>query len=150
MLKKVLTYTNLDGEQTTDTLYFNLTKRDFLKFVSKYTDFTGVNLNDDNAIADACRQYVDKIVQNKDLNKIIEFLEDLLLSSYGEKSEDGKRFEKTAKIREDFSNSVAYAEIFGDLVTDGDAMTKFLEKVIDVGKATPTMSAASKPTVIDN
>ena len=150
MLKKVLTYTNLDGEQTTDTLYFNLTKRDFLKFVSKYTDFTGVNLNDDNAIADACRQYVDKIVQNKDLNKIIEFLEDLLLSSYGEKSEDGKHFNKSAKVREDFSNSVAYAEIFGDLVTDGDAMTKFLEKVIDVSQATPAMSTAPKPTVIDN
>jgi hypothetical protein len=150
MLKKVLTYTNLDGEQTTDTLYFNLTKRDFLKFVSKYTDFTGVNLNDDNAIADACRQYVDKIVQNKDLNKIIEFLEDLLLSSYGEKSEDGKHFNKSAKVREDFSNSVAYAEIFGDLVTDGDALTKFLENVIDVSQATPAMSTASKPTVIDN
>jgi len=91
MYKKKITYTNLNDEEVTETLYFSLSRKEALKIMNKYigTDY------DKKAVTD----FISKVTKTKDVMTIISFIEDIILSAYGEKSEDGNRFkQKKLKI----------------------------------------------------
>lgn len=61
---------------------------------------------------------------------MLELIEDLMLCSYGEKSEDGEHFIKNDDIRKNFSESYTFAEFFEAIVMDNDELTKFIQHVI--------------------
>lgn len=133
MYKKTLTYTNLNGEQVTESLYFNLSKRDALKIFGKYSNGT--------LDGKALQLYLDKLKGSKDVAKMVSFIEDVILSAYGEKSEDGKYFMKDNVIRTRFENSVAYAEVFEELFTSPKELNEFIKGIF------PNFSnKASEPT----
>lgn len=121
MYKKTVAYTNLNGEQVTESLYFNLSKRDALKVFGKYTNGT----LDEKTL----QLYLDKLKDSKDVVKMISFIEDVILSAYGEKSEDGKYFMKDNVIRTRFENSVAYAEVFEELFTNPKELNEFIKGI---------------------
>lgn len=121
MYKKTLTYTNLNGEQATESLYFNLSKRDALKIFGKYSNGT----LDEKTL----QLYLDKLKDSKDVVKMVSFIEDVILSAYGEKSEDGKYFMKDNVIRTRFENSVAYAEVFEELFTNPKELNEFIKGI---------------------
>src|SRR5699024_3200727 len=54
----------------------------------------------------------------------------LILQSYGVKSADGKKFIKNAEIRSDFENSIAYAELFTELLLNPDQTKEFAEGLV--------------------
>jgi hypothetical protein len=101
------------------------------RFISKYSDYTNLDIHDQNSTAQALSQFINKTLKEGKADTIIEFLEDFILSAYGEKSADGKRFMKSAKIREDFSYSIAYATLFEELITDEKKLGQFMDGVID-------------------
>lgn len=139
MYKKTLTYTNLNGEQVTEKLYFNLSKRDALKIFGKYSNGT--------LDKDSLQVYLDKLKDSKDVVKMISFIEDVILSAYGEKSEDGKYFMKDNVIRTRFENSVAYAELFEELFTNPNELNEFVKGIFpsfsNEASATTTASVVS-------
>ena len=53
--------------------------------------------------------------------------------AYGVKSDDGKRFIKNERLREEFASSEAYSVLFMEIVTDADAAAKFINAVIPAG-----------------
>lgn len=111
MIKKTMTYVDFNGETVVEDLYFNLN-------ALEYTRLTARNGGDlDKRIAD--------LVEKDDTEGIIALMEDLLLSSYGVKSEDGRRFVKTKQIREEFEYSQAYADLFVLLLTNPEETKKF-------------------------
>lgn len=103
MLKRPITYTNFEGEEVTEEYYFNLTKAEILRLeVTTKGGFLSNlrrSLDDDNT------------------GRIFTLIETLILESYGEKSEDGKRFIKTEELKNDFSHSEAYSELLMELTT---------------------------------
>lgn len=116
MLKKDITYTDFDDNEVTETLYFNLTKAEL---VEKEVGETGGYAN-----------MLKRVVDSKDAATIMKVFKELILSSYGIKSEDGKSFKKSQEIRDDFENSAAYSEIFIDLCTNADAAIEFVTRVL--------------------
>lgn len=126
MLKKTVTYVNYDGEEVTETLYFNLNQLEVTKIQAKYAK-NGEDLE----------AYAERITEAKDLETMIEFVETLVLSSYGEKSEDGKRFVKTKEIRENFEYSLAYAELMAVLLTNPQEAKEFGGSLITVRNSKP-------------
>ena len=59
--------------------------------------------------------------------------------AYGEKSVDGRTFEKSEKIRNGFAPTEAYSKIFMELAQDADAAAKFVngimpKKIVDEAK----------------
>lgn len=101
MLKQVVKYEDFDGNQTEETLYFNLNRMELLEFQARYG-------KDDMA------KYIEKVVADEDYEKMYSLLKDVVMSSYGVRSEDGKRFIKNDQLREEFEQSLAYEALIED------------------------------------
>lgn len=116
MLKKTITYTDYNGSERTEDFYFNLTKAEIMEM--ELTTAGGLS------------EMIEKIVAAKDSPTIIKVFKDLVLKAYGEKSPDGRRFMKSPEIREAFSQTEAYSELFMELATDDEAAAKFVNGII--------------------
>lgn len=116
MLKREIRYEDFDGNMTSDIFYFNLSKPELIELEVEYKQGFGQMLQD--------------IVETKDNKQIIAHFKQLVLMAYGEKSEDGKRFIKSEKLREEFSQTAAYSELFMELATDDKAAVIFLNAVL--------------------
>lgn len=81
---------------------------------------------------------MDKFTENlagaSDVARMLDFMEKIILSSYGKKTSDGRSFHKSKELREEFEHSQAYAELFEMLLTDTSLSRKFGESVADNGK----------------
>lgn len=122
MYRKEFTYTNLNGEEKTVQLLFNLSLKEARSFIAKYTDGKIEEKEINKAFT--------KLIDSKDYEKMLELIEDLMLCSYGEKSEDGEHFIKNDDIRKNFSESYTFAEFFEALVMDNVELTNFIQHVI--------------------
>lgn len=114
----------------------------------KYVDFSGVERKEnfqfhlslpevtriEAKIGKPLAEHTKELVERRDLNALITFLEEIILTSYGRKSADGRFFQKNKELREEFEYSQAYAEFFEMLLTDATLAKEFGEKVADNGK----------------
>lgn len=116
MLKKTVTYTDYNGVERTEDFYFNLTKAEVAE----------MELSTDGGLEAMIR----RVVAEKNNKAIVKIFKELVLKSYGEKSPDGKRFVKNDAVREAFSQTEAYSDIFMELATDADAAAAFVNGII--------------------
>lgn len=116
MLKKTIKYTDYDGNEREEDFYFNLTQAECVK----------LQLGTDGGLEKALK----KIVAEQDVPKIIPIFEKIILSAYGEKSPDGKRFMKSKEISDAFSQTEAYSDLFMELLKDPDAAAAFINGII--------------------
>jgi hypothetical protein len=112
MLKESITYVDFNGLERTEEFRFNLTKTELTRMeTSKSGSLSGL---------------LTKIVNAKDMPDILEAIEMLILKSYGEVSPDGKRFDKSEKLSEDFSHTAAYDTLFEKLINDDKYAYNFI------------------------
>ena len=116
MLKKTITYTDSDGMERTEDFWFNLSK----------TELTKLDAELPGGVLGVLRKIIDK----KDRKALVDFIETLILRSYGEKTLDGKRFVKTPDMAEEFMQTPAYDELFMSILSDTDSQTSFINGVI--------------------
>ena len=116
MLKKTITYTDYDGMERTEDFWFNLSK----------TELTKLDAELPGGVLGVLRKIIDK----KDRKALVDFIETLILRSYGEKTLDGKRFVKTTEMAEEFMQTPAYDELFMSILSDTDSQTSFINGVI--------------------
>lgn len=128
MLKKEIKYKNYEGTEVIAPFYFNYNKMDLIRLKAR----TGRDIQDQAVF----------LAESGDEQATIEFLEDLILTSYGVKTPDGKSFLKTKEIRNAFEYSEAYAELFVELLTEPGAMAKFASGLIDDSNKAPNSDKA--------
>lgn len=116
MLCKTITYTDYNGVSRTENFYFNLSKAELLKME------LGVN--------GKMSSLLEQIVQEKDTAKITAHFESIIQKAYGQKSLDGKRFEKSPEILESFTQTEAYSNLFVELATNDEAAIEFINGLI--------------------
>ena len=116
MIKKTITYTDYDGMERTEDFWFNLSK----------TELTKLDAELPGGVLGVLRKIIDK----KDRKALVDFIETLILRSYGEKTLDGKRFVKTPEMAEEFMQTPAYDELFMSVLSDTDSQTSFINGVI--------------------
>lgn len=116
MLKKEIKYTNYNEVEVTETFYFNLTKAEVMEM--EMTTNGGFH------------DHLVKIIAANDAKEIVTQFKDLVLKAYGEKSADGKHFVKNDTVREAFSQTEAYSDIFMELATNADAAAAFVNGII--------------------
>ena len=120
MIKKTITYEDYNGVERTENFYFNLNKAEVLE----------MEMGTEGGMAET----IQKIVDAKDAPAIIRVFKDLVLTAYGVKSDDGRRFMKTkpdgTRYADDFKETEAYSQIFMELATDADAAAKFVNGII--------------------
>ena len=119
MLKKTIAYTDYNGTERNEDFYFNLTKAELME----------MEMSTNGGLA----EMINKIVASQDAPAIIKVFKELVLKAYGEKSLDGKRFIKNDDIREEFSQTEAYSQLFMELATDADAAAAFVNGIMPAG-----------------
>ena len=120
MFKHPITYTDFNGVERKEDFYFHLS----LPEVTRIEARVGKPLD----------QHAKELAEKQDPKELIEFLEEVVLTSYGRKSSDGRSFMKSKELRSEFEYSQAYAELFEQLLTNPDLARKFGEGIADNGK----------------
>ena len=116
MLAKTVTYMDYNGVERKETFYFNLTEAELTEMqMSEYGGLTNM---------------LQKIIDSQDSKAIMREFKKLILLAYGVKSDDGKRFIKNDQVREEFSQTEAFSEIYMELLTDSDAATAFVNGIV--------------------
>ena len=116
MLKKTITYTDYNGTERTEDFYFNLTKAEILE----------MELSTEGGL----QQKIEKIIAAQDMPALSKYFKQIILMSYGEKSPDGKRFIKNEQLREEFSQTEAFSQLYVDLATDDKIAAEFINGII--------------------
>jgi hypothetical protein len=116
MLKREIRYEDFDGNMTSGIFYFNLSKPEIIELEVGYAQGFGAMLQ--------------SIVESQDKKEIVAKFKEIVLMAYGIKSDDGKRFIKSEQLREEFSQTAAYAELFMELATDADKAVVFLNGIL--------------------
>lgn len=121
MIKQDITYTNFEGEQETETLYFHLNKVELME----------MQVSEKRGLA----QYITDIQKAENNKEIFRLFKEIVLRAYGERSEDGKKFIKNERLREEFEGSLSYEELMVKLVTEADFAVKFVNGIMPAGMA---------------
>lgn len=121
MIKQDITYTNFEGEQETETLYFHLNKVELME----------MQVSEKRGLA----QYITDIQKAENNKEIFRLFKEIVLRAYGERSEDGKKFIKNERLREEFEGCLAYEELMVKIVTETDFAVKFVNGIMPAGMA---------------
>lgn len=116
MIKKTINYVDFNGNNRTDEYYFHLSVPEATRIAARFGE-------------EGWEAGIKRVVDSGNFEEVLSIFEDVILTSYGEKSADGRAFNKNETIKTNFENSQAYAELFEELVNDPDAMTKFSEGI---------------------
>lgn len=116
MLKKTITYTDYNGVERTEDFYFNLSEAELMEM--------------EMSTEGGMEAYLNKIVSTQDKPSLIKLFKEIILKSYGEKSLDGKHFDKSEKLSNAFSHTEAYSILYMELATSDEAAALFINGVI--------------------
>lgn len=116
MLKKNIKYVDYDGNDRSEDFYFNLNKAEIVELELGTTG--------------GLTKTLEKIVQEKDNKRIVEYFKDIILKAYGEKSADGRRFIKSQELRDSFEQTEAYSELFMELSSNAKAAADFISGIV--------------------
>lgn len=123
MLKRDIKYEDFDGNEQTDTFFFHLSKAELIELEVEYQG--------------GLSAAIQKIVETEDNKALLNEFKRIVLLSYGQKSEDGKRFIKNDQLREEFQQMPAYSSLFTELAMDSTAAAEFISGIMprDIAEA---------------
>ena len=106
MFQTTVKYTDFDGHERSETLYFNITEQQMRDLYQDDPDFSEKALT--------------SIVEGSDTAEMLRIMKKLILASYGEKSADGKVHKKNKEIRENFECSAVFEQLMDDIMYKAD------------------------------
>ena len=129
MLKKLVKYTDYDGNHVEKEFCFNLSKIDCMDLNFEYEEYGGL------------KGYLETLINYGDPNDpdryekmpkkpLWEFLKKMIHVSVGRQSADRTRFEKSPAITADFEQSNAYGEFVFELLESPDSIPGFLSSIM--------------------
>jgi hypothetical protein len=138
MLTREISYTDFNDEKVVEKFYFNISKPELVEMEVEYKEGLG--------------QKIQNIIDAKDYKQLIRMFKEIILVSYGQKSEDGRRFIKNDTLREEFVQTAAYHVLFMELAADATKAAEFLKGVLpkdmtgDIDKAVAEIQANTLQT----
>lgn len=136
MIKKTVTFENVDGAEETQELMFHLSKSDFIHMFREGLEKKleeWMNVPDPKKLAP--EDFKDEMVKYE--KNLMDALDYLVRNSYGERVTDADgshpRFVKDKEKTEEFLRSDAYGEFFVSLFQDPDAFANFIMALIPKG-----------------
>ena len=134
MFMHTVEYKDFNGNDRKEALYFHLSLPELTRLEAEI----GMGLE----------EHIKELNANNKTKDLLDFIEKMMLSSYGRKTSDGKSFHKSKEMREEFEYSNAYAELFEQMMTDKTLAQRFGESVAETGKA--KKNQVSPQVVSDN
>ena len=116
MLKETISYIDYNDVERKEDFYFNLNKAELMN----------MSLSVDGGLEAKIR----KIIQTRNVPELQKIFQDLILKSYGQKSDDGKRFIKSEELTKEFTESEAYVNLYMELSMDAEKAVKFINGIM--------------------
>lgn len=116
MFKEHFEYEDYNGVKREEDHYFYLSQPEIVKL-----NFSS---------AGGLKETVLRLTQEQNGGKIIELFERIIQMSIGRKSEDGRKFEKSPEIINDFVSTPMYPMLYMHLATDAEYATKFINAIV--------------------
>ena len=135
MLKKTINYVDYNGTERNEDFYFNLNKAEVMEM--------------EMSTKGGLYEMIERIVKAQDHPALIKVFKELILKAYGEKSPDGKHFNKSDAIREAFASTEAYSNLFMELATDADAASKFVNAIVPADMEKAVNKSANGPKALN-
>ncbi len=131
MFKEKITYVNIDGEEVTETFYFNFTQAEATEFNLKVIGDKPIE------------NYVQALVEARNYGELVTIFKELILATYGEKI-DGRfvKYKNGIRLADYFAATEAYSWLFNKLATDDKYAAEFVNKV------TPAATQPSVPSSV--
>lgn len=104
-----------DDEPKAKKLYFHLSRREMFDFIKQYDNVKNFE------------QWMQSAIDAEDFYTLMEFFDNLIGSSYGERQ--GERFVKSDQIKESFLNSPEYEVLFDELMEKPHLVKEFYEGI---------------------
>lgn len=135
MLKKLVKYTDYDGNHIEKEFCFNLSKIDCMDLNFEYEEYGGLKGYLESLINVGDPNDPDRI-EKMPKKPLWEFLKKMIHASVGRQSADRTRFEKSPAITAEFEQSNAYGEFVFELLDSPDSIPGFLSSIMpDVDEA---------------
>lgn len=115
MLKKTIKYTDFNGNEISEDFYFNLTEAELIEMESKHGSM---------------QAKLERIINTQDISAIMEIFKEIIVASYGVKSDDGKRFIKDPETTKYLTQSNAYSELYMSLLSNTDEAVAFITGIM--------------------
>lgn len=115
MFVKTIKYVDFNEIEKIKDCYFNLNESEILEL-----EISGEG---------GYHEMLDRAIKAKDGKVLMETFTELIRKSYGVKSLDGERFEKSEEIYKAFYNSNAYNALFMELVFDSKSAGEFVNNL---------------------
>ena len=135
MIKKTTTYTDFNGVTRTEDFYFNITEAELVEM--------------EVGVEGGMRNLLEKIIRENDKKMIYEYLKKIVLTAYGEKSADGRRFVKSEELRNGFAPTEACSNIILDLCNGDNAASDFIKGVLP-SKLSSQVEASANAELANN
>lgn len=135
MYKKMIKYTDYNGNAREEFFYFNLSKVEVAKWETE--------------TAGGMREMLENIIQTKDKQGLVALFDDIIRRAYGEKSADGKYFVKNKDVLERFVSTEAYSNLFMELASDDQAAAEFVNGIIPADLINEAEKAKESGVAID-
>lgn len=116
MLEKEITYTDYAGNKRTETFRFHLSRAELMKM--------------EMTCEGSLKEKLIAMVKEQNKVKLYEYFEYLVKASYGIRSEDGKRFEKSEEISKAFTETEAYSELMIELCSGEQKVIEFVNGIM--------------------
>lgn len=116
MLKKDITFEDLDGKSVTKTYYFNISKSELMD----------LELSSPGGFSERLKF----LMQTEDVSGALSVFKLIIDLSIGERSEDNIRFMKSAEISAAFKQTNAYDEMLFEFVKNPKAAADFIVAIV--------------------
>lgn len=116
MVKKTITYNDFNDNQRTEDYYFHLSRAELMELEA--------------SVDGGWLESMKRIISAQNTPAIMREFKKIILSSYGEKSPDGKRFIKSSELSKAFSETEAYSDMFVELFQHPDLAAKFFTGIL--------------------
>lgn len=117
MYKRTIEFVDYNGQVRKEDHYFHLNKAEVIKWLTTSGDYT-------------LDKVLERLSKERNGKKIMDIFEDIIRRAYGRKSLDGRKFEKSEEIWNDFYQTEAYSVLFTELVTDANKAADFVNQII--------------------
>jgi hypothetical protein len=111
MLKKTITFKDVDDQPITEEFHFNVSRSDLIDILVEKPEL---------------EEKLQLMATKMDGRAIMSLLKEFIILGVGKREEGGRKFVKNAAITDDFRYSGAYDSLYWELVNDPEAADKFL------------------------
>lgn len=116
MLVKTIKYEDYNGQEREEEFLFNLSKAELIE----------MELGVDGGL-DA---KIKRLTQTMNGPEIMKLFKEIIMKSYGVKSDDGKRLIKSEQLSLEFTQTEAYSELLMELCSNPEAAANFIKAIL--------------------